>query len=1472
LGSTIVWGPQGFYNGTGNPGTWVHGVNSPYTITGMSPNTFYDVYVIDSCGGNDFSGMVGPVTFKTDCLAQLSGTYTIDPNGTGANNFTTLDSATQFLAGCGVSGPVTFNLAAGTYTGSIDLAGVIGGSATNVVTFNGPSSGVAVINAGVGQNAAKFDGTSYVTLNNLTLSNQLSHVVWLTNDAQYITINGCTIIADTVGSSSSTGSPIAASASATSATSYGNNASHITITNNVVKGGYYGIVASGASNSGKISDWTITGNDVSLQYFYNVRCYYTTGFNVSDNQCLGTRATGGYGLMMYYSNDFEIVGNNLPSKSYGLYLYYPNVYDATGSTGYTPAAQSLVANNMVKGGTYGSYMYSPRYVNFYHNTYSGNTYGVYLGTTTATGAKATHLDIRNNIYVSNTNYAIYAPTEPDSMIALDYNVYNTGGATLAYWGSAYGTLSSWTTALSSFNSNSSDTTIQFVGTDDLHLAQENKIGQRILGLEFDIDGDQRAQNCDVGADEIACQESNSLPYFEDFNDEIPCNWVTSGFGTQWAQVANYNGNKIDSTGFLFIDDDVVGASAPPTIASISSPHFEVGSHNSLTLEFDSYWRQYANAQVGRIEVYNGQTWVAIDSLTSTAGSWASPIHYSYDLSMYLNDSLSVRFTYDDTYGSGPSSWGYYWAIDNFHVYGNAAGCPINVTPVVSTVEICGPDSVQLNASAINIDNEVVWLNADNKVLGSRATYDLGYVTKDTSQSVALFAYDETMQAVEFGPTITGLGGYGNFSNGTWFSAYSAMSLDSITVRANGNVNFRVNVYTVSGGNASQGNTGTLLQSSDMINVSSGDTKVPVDLKLTPGTYFLNFSFLPGTTGSLYRTITGANYPYATSFATIDSVQYPSGVRAYYAFDWVVRKGCVGPSKEAFVDYHDLPAPSITKQTNSVNLYTNVELTAVGGNYTYMWDDSTTASVRNVYPSQTSSYWVTATDSNGCSATDTIDVDAVNITFQVDLHTQPIDTAKGVHLAGNFNGWQPNFTEMTDPDGDGIYTATVGLVAGDSNIQYKFINGNQWTDPQDVVLDSTCGINATGDRLYAVPMMDDTLPAVHLSSCSIEQPIDVLADVQASVCSYESIVLDAGTSVWNVVWNTGDTSQTLTVTQPGTYWFVANYHGGNPGITVYDTTVVNHFAMPDTSVTANGSLSFCSGSSVTLTAASGQSYLWSTGDTTQSITSSQSGTYYAIVTTANGCTDTTATYTTTLFADPDTTVTATQTLFCASDSATISAASGYDYLWNTGDTTQSITVNTTGGYYVTLTSTDGCMATTDTTMITVVPDIVLPQITSNGLGWVITGSTTGFSVPVDTNYTYQWGIQGGSIQFGQGTDSIAVLWGIPDSNVAVWVVISNGVCSDSVGISINISGIGTDEGALQNVRLFPNPNDGYFTVEVGEAYVGASYEVVDGMGRPIERGVITATTQSFDLADKPKGVYRIALTKNDKRKTLMVVIQ
>lgn len=63
----IEWGPTGFTQGSG---TMVTGITSkPYTLSGLSPNTTYDWYVRDDCGGGDKSAWMGPNTFTTECLA-----------------------------------------------------------------------------------------------------------------------------------------------------------------------------------------------------------------------------------------------------------------------------------------------------------------------------------------------------------------------------------------------------------------------------------------------------------------------------------------------------------------------------------------------------------------------------------------------------------------------------------------------------------------------------------------------------------------------------------------------------------------------------------------------------------------------------------------------------------------------------------------------------------------------------------------------------------------------------------------------------------------------------------------------------------------------------------------------------------------------------------------------------------------------------------------------------------------------------------------------------------------------------------------------------------------------------------------------------------------------------------------------------------------------------------------------------------
>ena len=60
--SNIEYGPAGYTQGTG---TVVYNASNPYTISGLSPLTNYDVYVQDSCGATDLSSWIGPYTFST---------------------------------------------------------------------------------------------------------------------------------------------------------------------------------------------------------------------------------------------------------------------------------------------------------------------------------------------------------------------------------------------------------------------------------------------------------------------------------------------------------------------------------------------------------------------------------------------------------------------------------------------------------------------------------------------------------------------------------------------------------------------------------------------------------------------------------------------------------------------------------------------------------------------------------------------------------------------------------------------------------------------------------------------------------------------------------------------------------------------------------------------------------------------------------------------------------------------------------------------------------------------------------------------------------------------------------------------------------------------------------------------------------------------------------------------------------------
>ncbi|MBK7873792.1 MAG: gliding motility-associated C-terminal domain-containing protein [Saprospiraceae bacterium] len=162
-----------------------------------------------------------------------------------------------------------------------------------------------------------------------------------------------------------------------------------------------------------------------------------------------------------------------------------------------------------------------------------------------------------------------------------------------------------------------------------------------------------------------------------------------------------------------------------------------------------------------------------------------------------------------------------------------------------------------------------------------------------------------------------------------------------------------------------------------------------------------------------------------------------------------------------------------------------------------------------------------------------------------------------------------------------------------------------------------------------------------------------------------------------------------VTIPDTYSGTINYiltiNDGQCGLADDMFITVNPNAPPRIS----GDTIICVGESTTIDAGPGyQRYLWSNGDTTQSMVTNAPNTYSVTVTTFDGCTNSNS-ITITQSNNPQTSITGGN-IICIGDPITIDAGANFSsYLWSTGARTRTIDVTTQGQYSVTVTNSNGC---------------------------------------------------------------------------------------------------------------------------------------------------------------------------------------
>lgn len=437
----------------------------------------------------------------------------------------------------------------------------------------------------------------------------------------------------------------------------------------------------------------------------------------------------------------------------------------------------------------------------------------------------------------------------------------------------------------------------------------------------------------------------------------------------------------------------------------------------------------------------------------------------------------------------------------------------------------------------------------------------------------------------------------------------------------------------------------------------------------------SISTTPGITFSYYQTLADAQAGNANTIANPNS--FVSGNAIIYV---LVKTASCSAIAQLQLTVTEIPNTTITQSAPAICGNTPVVLTS---NY----------AIGNVWSNGSTNQSITVTTPGTYTVT-TTNGTCVGNTATVTLVATP---DPNIQITGNLNFCQGSSTTLT------------ATADGNSNI-YTWSNGTNGA----TTLITTPGI-------YTVTV---TTP----SGCQFQKSVTVTMDAQIVInianpgqidCNNAQVTLNASNSVFipgsTILWTasgggnivSGANTLTPVVNAAGTYTLTITSPNPNGCSAQSNITVIKNITPPTIALTAS-SIKICNGQSVILTAAGAATYTW-TGlpgnGNTQSVSPNTTTTYTVTGIGANGCAATTpASITITVV--PEITSTLQNGNMCKGDVLTLDAGAGpnYTYLWNTGETTQTIDVVLAGNYSVEINNGTCTKTVTAIVTYTVVPEV------------------------------------------------------------------------------------------------------------------------------------------------------------------------